>query len=328
MRLEFTKMHGLGNDFVVIDLVTQHVLLTPEQIRQLADRHFGIGCDQLLVVEPPGRPDVDFRYRIFNADGSEVQQCGNGARCFARFVRERRLTQKSVLRVETASGVIELQVDDQHWVTVDMGAPRFAPAEIPFVADVEALRYEVEAAGQTVTLATVNMGNPHAVLTVDDVATAPVGSLGPALETHPRFPERVNVGFMQVVDRHHIRLRVFERGTGETLACGTGACAAAVAGIRQGLLDSPVRVTLLGGELEIRWQGPGQSVIMRGPTARVFDGVIRLAGVPGAHDEERPGHERPAHERPGRDDRRSRDERRGRGARDNRRGGKNKKRKD
>ncbi len=332
MRLEFTKMHGLGNDFVVIDLVSQHVLLTPEQIRQIADRHFGIGCDQLLVVEPPGRPDVDFRYRIFNADGSEVQQCGNGARCFARFVRERRLTQKTLLRVETASGVIELQIDDQHWVTVDMGAPRFAPAEIPFLADANnaqaqdaALRYQVEAAGQAVTLATVNMGNPHAVLLVDDVATAPVALLGPALESHPRFPERVNVGFMQVVDRHHIRLRVFERGTGETLACGTGACAAAVAGIRQGLLDSPVRVTLPGGELEIRWQGPGQSVIMRGPTARVFDGVLRLAGVAGAPDDERP-HDRPGRERGSRDDRR--DERRGRGLRDSRRGGKNKKRKD
>ncbi|MCC2638598.1 MAG: dapF [Moraxellaceae bacterium] len=311
MRLDFTKMHGLGNDFVVIDLVSQHVVLTPAMIRQLADRHFGIGCDQLLLVEPPARPDVDFRYRIFNADGSEVQQCGNGARCFARFVRERRLTLKDVLRVETASGVIELRIDDQHWVTVDMGAPRVAPAEIPFVAEAEALRYEVEAAGQQVSLAVVNMGNPHAVLTVDNVDTAPVATLGPALETHLRFPERVNVGFMQVVNRHALRLRVFERGAGETLACGTGACAAVVAGIRQGLLDSPVRVALPGGELEISWQGPGQSVIMRGPTARVFDGSIRLTGVQPPREE---GH--------------GPDPRQGRPGRDGRRGGKHRKRKD
>lgn len=310
MRLEFTKMHGLGNDFVVIDLVSQHVALTPDQIRQLADRHFGIGCDQLLIVEAPGRPDVDFRYRIFNADGSEVQQCGNGARCFARFVRERRLTAKDVLRVETASGVIELRIDDQHWVTVDMGAPRFAPAEIPFVADAEALTYRVEAAGQEVTLAVVNMGNPHCVIVVDDVDAAPVAVLGPALETHARFPERVNVGFLQVVDRHRGRLRVFERGAGETLACGTGACAAAVAGIRLGLLESPVRLSLRGGELEIDWQGPGQPVIMRGPTARVFDGVIRMAGLQPPRDE--------AHY--------ARDNRPGRNGRDGRRGGKNKRR--
>ncbi len=276
MRLEFTKMHGLGNDFMVIDLVSQRLRLSQEQIRQLADRHFGVGFDQLLVVEPPETPDVDFCYRIFNADGSEVQQCGNGARCFARFVRERRLTRKNVLRVETASGVIELSIDDLDWVTVNMGAPRFAPAQIPFVAEAEALVYPVQVNGRTVELSTVNMGNPHAVLLVDDVATADVEALGPALESHARFPERVNVGFLQVVDRHHARLRVFERGTGETLACGTGACAAAVAGIRRGLLDSPVKVALPGGELEIRWAGPGESVIMIGPTARVYDGVIRL----------------------------------------------------
>lgn len=276
MRLEFTKMHGLGNDFVVIDLVSQRVKLTPEQIRELADRHFGVGFDQLLLVEPPETPEVDFRYRIFNADGSEVSQCGNGARCFARFVRDRRLTQKKVLKVETASGVIELRADDDGWVTVDMGAPRFAPAQIPFQADAEALTYRVDVAGQMVELATVNMGNPHAVLRVESVDTAAVETLGPALESHTRFPERVNVGFMQIVDRQHIRLRVFERGSGETLACGTGACAAAVAGIRQGWLQSPVMVKLPGGELEIRWEGEGQSVIMHGPTARVFEGVLRL----------------------------------------------------
>lgn len=276
MRLEFTKMHGLGNDFVVIDLVSQRVKLTPEQIRELADRHFGVGFDQLLLVEPPETPEVDFRYRIFNADGSEVSQCGNGARCFARFVRDRRLTQKKVLKVETASGIIELRADDDGWVTVDMGAPRFAPAQIPFQADAEALTYRVEVLGQSVELATVNMGNPHAVLRVENVDTAAVETLGPALESHARFPERVNVGFMQVVDKQRIRLRVFERGSGETLACGTGACAAAVAGIRQGWLQSPVMVKLHGGELEIRWDGEGQSVIMHGPTARVFEGVLRL----------------------------------------------------
>ncbi len=276
MRLEFTKMHGLGNDFVVIDLVSQHLRLEPEQIRLLADRHFGIGCDQLLLVEPPDNPDVDFRYRIFNADGAEVQQCGNGARCFARFVRERRLTTKNVLRVETAGGVIELRIDDKGWVSVDMGAPRFSPAEIPFRADAGALTYEVEVNGQAVALAAVGMGNPHAVLQVENVDAAPVATLGPALERHARFPERVNVGFMQVVDPHHIRLRVYERGAGETLACGTGACAAAVVGIRWGLLASPVRVALPGGELEINWAGAGSAVIMRGPTARVFDGVARL----------------------------------------------------
>lgn len=297
MRLEFTKMHGLGNDFVVIDLVSQHVRLEPEQIRLLADRHFGIGCDQLLLVEPPDRPDVDFRYRIFNADGSEVQQCGNGARCFARFVRERRLTAKNVLRVETASGVIELRIDDKGWVTVDMGAPRFRPDEIPFQAEADAATHSVEVEGRAVTLSVVNMGNPHAVLQVENVDTAPVHALGPVLECHPRFPERVNVGFMQVVDRHHIRLRVFERGAGETLACGTGACAAAVAGIRLGLLESPVQVTLPGGELEINWAGAGRAVIMRGPTARVFDGVTRIPDSRPAREEggksgSRPGRNR------------------------------------
>ncbi|MDI1301341.1 MAG: diaminopimelate epimerase [bacterium] len=278
MRLEFTKMHGLGNDFMVVDLVTQRVRLESEQIRQLADRHFGIGFDQLLLVEPPDNPDVDFRYRIFNADGSEVSQCGNGARCFARFVRERRLTHKDVLRVQTASGIIELRINEGGQVTVDMGAPHLAPAEIPFVADADAdaLTHTVDVAGQPVTLSVVNMGNPHAVLRVDDVDAAAVATLGPVLENHARFPERVNVGFMQIVDAHRIRLRVFERGTGETLACGTGACAAVVAGIRLGLLASPVTVTLPGGELEIQWAGAGHSVIMTGPATKVFDGFVRL----------------------------------------------------
>lgn len=298
MRLEFTKMHGLGNDFMVIDLVSQRMRLSPEQIRQLADRHFGVGFDQLLVVEPPETPDVDFCYRIFNADGSEVQQCGNGARCFARFVRERRLTRKDHLRVETASGIIELSIDALDCVSVNMGAPRFAPADIPFVAEAEALVYSVQVNGQAVELSTVNMGNPHAVLLVDNVETADVATLGPALESHARFPERVNVGFLQVVDRHHARLRVFERGTGETLACGTGACAAVVAGIRRGLLDSPVKVALSGGELNIHWAGVGEPVIMIGPTARVYDGVIRLPDV-AMPDPQDCGQDRPRGPRPG-----------------------------
>ena len=267
--LRFTKMNGAGNDFILLDNRTGAIDLDRNQIAYLCDRHRGIGADGILLLEKAAN-GADFRMRYFNSDGGEAEMCGNGARCFARFVRERRLTQKDVLRVETASGVIELRIDESHWVTVDMGAPRFAPAEIPFVADAEALTYPVEAVGQTVTLSTVNMGNPHCVMEVESVATAPVATLGPALETHLRFPERVNVGFMQVVDRHHIRLRVFERGAGETLACGTGACAAAVAGIRLGRLDSPVHVTLPGGELEISWAGPGQSVIMRGPTARAL----------------------------------------------------------
>lgn len=279
MRLEFSKMHGLGNDFMVVDMVTQRARLEPEHIRHLADRHFGIGFDQLLLVEPPDHPDVDFRYRIYNADGSEVSQCGNGARCFARFVRERRLTQKETLRVQTASGIIELRIDENDQVTVDMGAPHFAPAEIPFLADAEAMTYALLVAGQSVDVSTVNMGNPHAVMRVDNVDTAPVATLGPALENHAQFPERVNAGFMQVVDAQRIRLRVFERGTGETLACGTGACAAAVAGIRLGLLISPVTVSLPGGDLVIRWAGAGQSVIMIGPTAKVFDGSVRLPDI-------------------------------------------------
>lgn len=276
MRLAFTKMHGLGNDFVVIDRVTQDVELTTEQVRWLADRHTGIGFDQLLLVEPPSQPDVDFSYRIFNADGSEVSQCGNGARCFASFVREHKLSAKNVLHVSTRSGVIELRIGDDGWVTVNMGAPRFLPAEIPFQAESAALDYAVEVAGKTVTLSVANMGNPHAVLRVNNVDTAPVAEIGPLLERHVRFPERVNVGFLQIVNEHIARLRVFERGTGETMACGTGACAAAVTGIRQGWLKSPVKITQAGGDLEISWQGEGTPVIMRGPTTFVFEGVVTL----------------------------------------------------
>lgn len=276
MRLEFTKMHGLGNDFVVIDCITQRARLETYQIKQIADRHFGVGFDQLLLVEPPSRPDVDFCYRIFNADGSEVQQCGNGARCFARFVRDRKLTRKSKLVVETASGIIELNIAPNGWVRVNMGVPRLEPAEIPFIAEQRALTYPIEVANRILEISAVSMGNPHAVILVDDVDTAPVREIGRPLESHARFPERVNVGFLQIIDRNNARLRVFERGTGETLACGTGTCAAVVAGIQQGLLDERVRVQLRGGELDIRWQGEGHPVWMTGPTARVFDGVLRM----------------------------------------------------
>lgn len=281
MRVEFTKMHGLGNDFMVIDLVTQRMHLSTELIRRLANRHFGIGFDQLLVVEPPDQPDVDFRYRIFNADGSEVEQCGNGVRCFARFVHERRLTKKKKIRVSTKSGVVEPEINAEGWVRVNMGQPKTQPAQIPFVAaDLQAQAvqplYEVQVGAHRVNLDVVNMGNPHAVLLVDEVHTAPVAELGAALESHVRFPERVNVGFMQVLNRREILLRVFERGSGETLACGTGACAAVVSGIRRGLLDADadIRVQLAGGALSIRWQD-GDVVWMTGPTANVFEGYIR-----------------------------------------------------
>jgi diaminopimelate epimerase len=277
MRLEFTKMHGLGNDFVVIDCITQRAHLETYQIKQIADRHFGVGFDQLLLVEAPTRPDVDFRYRIFNADGSEVQQCGNGARCFARFVRDRKLSRKNQLIVETASGIIELNITANGWVRVNMGVPRLEPAEIPFIAPQRALTYPLAFGEHEITISAISMGNPHAVILVDDVNTAPVREWGRIIESHPRFPERVNVGFLQIIDRQNARLRVFERGSGETLACGTGTCAAVVAGIQQGLFDERVRVQLRGGELDIRWQGSvDQPVWMTGPTARVFDGILRM----------------------------------------------------
>ena len=274
--MRFTKMHGLGNDFMVLDLVSQHAHIQPKHAKAWGDRHTGIGFDQLLIVEPPNDPDVDFRYRIFNADGSEVEQCGNGARCFARFVLDKRLTSKRRIRVETKSGVIELRVRSDGQISVDMGAPRLAPAQIPFQAEAEALSYRVEVDGRDVELAAVSMGNPHAVLRVDNVDTAPVHELGPKLEHHPRFPQRVNVGFLQIIDRHQARLRVWERGAGETQACGTGACAAAVAAIRQGWMESPVQLELPGGRLSIEWAGPGRPVIMTGPAMRVYEGQIRL----------------------------------------------------
>jgi diaminopimelate epimerase len=276
MKLRFTKMHGLGNDFVVFDGVRQSVALTPEQCRHIADRHFGIGCDQILLVEPSSRDDVDFRYRIFNADGGEVEQCGNGARCFVRFVHDHGLTDKTAIRVETASGVIEPRLLDNGQVRVDMGVPRFAPADIPFIAEAEAPTYSLKVGQHTVNVAVLSMGNPHAVLRVNDLDSAPVDILGAAIESHPRFPQRVNAGFMQVLTPHDIRLRVFERGAGETLACGTGACAAAVTGIRQEWLKSPVSVHMRGGDLIIEWAGKGQPVSMTGPAETVFEGEIEL----------------------------------------------------
>ena len=278
--LRFTKMHGLGNDFILIDGVTQPLRLSAEQIRQLSDRHFGIGFDQLLLVEPPDRPDVDFRYRIFNADGGEVEQCGNGARCFARFVRDQKLTNKRLIRVQTQKGVLELRVTREGRVVVNMGVPQLEPEAIPFEAEQRQITYTLEAGGQQYEIAAVSMGNPHAVLLVEDVDSAPVETLGPILESHPRFPERVNVGFMQVQARDRIRLRVFERGAGETLACGTGACAAVVAGVLRGLLDHRVEVAVRGGSLVIEWPGEGAPVMMEGPAARVFEGQARIPGKP------------------------------------------------
>jgi diaminopimelate epimerase len=276
MKLRFTKMHGLGNDFVVFDGVRQTIALTPEQCRRIADRHFGVGCDQILLVEAPIRDDADFRYRIFNADGGEVEQCGNGARCFVRYVHDKGLTAKTVIRVETASGIIEPRLLDNGQVTVDMGAPRFAPADIPFAAEAEAPSYALKVGQHVLDIAALSMGNPHAVLRVNDLDSAPVDILGPAIESHKRFPQRVNAGFMQVLTPHDIRLRVYERGAGETLACGTGACAAAVAGIRQGWLKSPVSVHTRGGDLVIEWAGKGQSVFMTGPAETVFEGEIEI----------------------------------------------------
>ena len=276
MKLGFAKMHGLGNDFVVFDGIRQPVELTPEQLRFLADRHFGIGCDQILVVERPSQPDVDFRYRIFNADGGEVEQCGNGARCFVRFVHQEGLSSKRGIRVETLAGVIVPRLEEDGSVTVEMGVPVFTPAQIVFDSASDDLVQRLTVADEELAITAVGMGNPHAVQLVDDVDTAPVARLGPLIESHPRFPQRVNAGFMQVLDRHAIRLRVFERGAGETLACGTGACAAVVAGIARRLLDSPVRVEMRGGVLFVAWRGNGTPVLMTGPAITVFKGEIDL----------------------------------------------------
>lgn len=277
MKLRFTKMQGAGNDFVVLDATRTPLELSTEQYRALADRHFGIGADQILVVEPSPRAGIDFGYRIFNASGDEVEHCGNGARCFVRFVRQQGLSDKREIRVETRGGIIAPRLEDNDEVTVDMGVPELDPARIPFVSDSDAVVQPLEVDGAMLAITAVSMGNPHAVQVVADVDAAPVAALGPRIEQHPRFPRRVNAGFMQVVDAHHIRLRVFERGAGETLACGTGACAAVVAGVLRGLLASPVRVDTHGGSLSIAWNGPGTPVRMTGPAQTVFEGEIELA---------------------------------------------------
>ena len=276
MQLKFTKMQGAGNDFVVIDGYSEIVTLSAAQIKQIANRYFGVGCDRLLMVEKSESADVDFKYRIFNADGGEVEQCGNGARCFARYVFEKGLTVKQDIAVETACGVIVLQLRTDGQVTVNMGAPIFEPARIPFAAVNRQSQYALDLGSQTVTISAVSMGNPHAVTVVDNVETADVAQLGPQIESHADFPQRVNAGFMQVVNPHQIHLRVYERGSGETLSCGTGACAAAVSGITLGLLQSPVLVNTRGGQLSIAWAGEGEPVMMTGPAEFVFEGQLEI----------------------------------------------------
>ena len=287
MKIRFNKMQGAGNDFVMLDGVRQPFTLSAEQLRQLADRRFGVGADQILVVEPSGREGIDFRYRIFNQDGGEVEQCGNGARCFVRFVHDLGLTNKPVIRVETVAGVIEPRLEADGRVTVNMGAPRFEPTQVPFDGAGLAPRLEyrdelwpLPVHGREVWVSVLSMGNPHAVQVVGDVDAAPVAKDGPVIENHSRFPRRVNAGFLQVIDRGHVRLRVWERGAGETLACGTGACAAVVAGIRRGLLDSRVEVEARGGRLTIAWDGVAadspQPVWLTGPAVKVFEGEIEI----------------------------------------------------
>jgi diaminopimelate epimerase len=287
MKLKFTKMHGAGNDFVVIDGVNQHIDFTHAQWKLLGDRRFGVGADQILLVEKPTEAGCDFRYRIFNADGGEVEQCGNGSRAFVKFVAEKGLTDKQAITVQTKAGVIVPRLEANGSITVDMGAPILEPGRVPFDADglqgeqqgndtLWPLLLELGGARESVLISAVSMGNPHAVQVVDDVETAPVELTGPLIEHHARFPNRVNAGFMQIIDRHHVKLRVFERGVGETLACGTGACAAAVAGIRRSLLDSPVRVDARGGQLSISWAGEGQPVFLTGPAVTVFEGEIEI----------------------------------------------------
>ncbi len=274
MHFHFSKMHGLGNDFMVVDCITQNVFFSQDLIRRLADRHTGVGFDQLLVVEAPYDPETDFHYRIFNADGSEVEQCGNGARCFARFVRLKGLTNKYSISVSTKKGKMILNIEDDDEVTVNMGVPEFEPNKIPFKAKQKEKTYIMRTGDNTLFCGAVSMGNPHVVTVVDDVDTADVETLGPLLESHERFPERVNAGFMQIVDRNNIRLRVYERGAGETQACGSGACGAVAVGFLQGLLDENVKVSLPGGELNITWQGPGKPLYMTGPAIHVFDGQL------------------------------------------------------
>jgi len=281
MRVHFTKMHGIGNDFIVLDHTKSPFQLSKEAIQSLSHRQLGIGFDQLLVVENTALEDVDFKYRIFNQDGGEVEQCGNGARCFYRFVKDKHLTDKLSLRVETKSGVIELTEDSEQMIEVNMGEPIFNPKLIPFLSDTEKNEYPISIdlphQKETITMAVLSIGNPHAVITVKDTHQAHVETLGPYLESHNLFPKRVNVGFMEIVTPHHIRLRVFERGVGETLACGTGACAAAVSGIKSHLLSSPVKVDMQGGSLSIDWKGSGHPVMMKGPAVTLYEGEIEIA---------------------------------------------------
>jgi diaminopimelate epimerase len=269
-------MHGLGNDFVVLDALTHPISLSDEQLRRIADRHFGVGCDQVLLVEPPRITGTDFYYRIFNADGGEVEQCGNGARCFLRYVRDRGLTARTEIRVGTRGGVIVPRLESDGQVTVNMGVPEFEPARIPFNAAARAPVYELDVGGRSVEVSVLSMGNPHAVQVVADIERAPVADEGPLIERHPRFPQRVNAGYMQIDSRRRIRLRVYERGAGETFACGTGACAAVVAGIVRGLLDREVTVATRGGDLGISWAGEGSPVMMTGPAVTVFEGEIEI----------------------------------------------------
>ncbi|MGD8785320.1 MAG: diaminopimelate epimerase [Thioalkalispiraceae bacterium] len=276
MYIHFSKMEGLGNDFVVIDGINQQIKLNSEQIRQIADRHFGIGCDQLLLVEKPEDSSVLFNYRIFNANGEEVEQCGNGARCFARFVHEKGLTQNREIPVKTRSGKLILSLDNENQVTVNMGVPEFEPENIPFLAKQRASHYRLELENESVEIGAVALGNPHAVMQVADIESAPVDTLGPQIEAHPMFPQHVNAGFMQIVDQNLIKLRVYERGVGETLACGSGACAAVVLGRQWQLLSEKVQVQLSGGTLIISWQGEGQPVMMTGPANTVFEGSIEI----------------------------------------------------
>ncbi|MBT3622982.1 MAG: diaminopimelate epimerase [Gammaproteobacteria bacterium] len=279
MLLRFTKMHGLGNDFMMVDLISQPIALNPELIKELSDRRFGIGFDQLLTVRPPARPDSDFRYTIYNADGSEAEQCGNGARCFLRFVRDEGLTTKSTIRLETSNGNITCKLEKDGNVTVDMGKPTLQPGKIPFVAESPQINYQLSLGPEyadNFSISALNVGNPHAVITVPAVDSAPVLEVGPLVERHPRFPEGVNVGFMEVVSRKKIMLRVFERGVGETKACGSGACAAVVAGRLQGALDDTVDVELTGGHLSISWGGDNGTIKMTGPTCKVYEGRLQI----------------------------------------------------
>lgn len=276
MELKFTKMHGLGNDFVVLDFTAEVIPLTAKQATHIADRHFGVGCDQILIVEHSEREGIDFKYRILNADGSEVGQCGNGARCFVRYVHDKGLSDKNPITVETLSGEMTLQANGSGLISVNMGAPRFEPNDIPLNASERSSTYQLEINGETYEFSALSMGNPHAVLLVDDVDNAPVLELGAALESHQMFPERANIGFMQINNRNDISLRVFERGSGETIACGSGTCAAVVAGIQRGLLDNDVTAHLTGGDLNIQWAGEGQPVMMTGPAETAFEGTLAL----------------------------------------------------